>query len=378
MRMANGKLPAQECPVSRDFSEFQRGLSQAATRELKVTTFMIKRLFFVVLVTLASPLAGAQTAAAGSDLVSVRPNAGGAPEEIVVRLGVIDIVGVNDREKEFTADLFIEIAWRDPRLALSDADADSLRTFAMTDVWTPRLTVVNDRGLDSLLQEVVNVDRNGNVVGRLRLAGPLAVDLALHDFPFDTQTLPVEIVSYRYTPSEIVFSEDSELIARLDEMSGDGWHFSALEPEPFVYRLRDNGVGAAGLRFAIEAERDSTYYLFTLALPMTLILFLGWMVHWIPVQLVPPRMGTASATVFSLIALGVSYRLTLPKITYLTIADRFSLFATLLVLISLAVTVLTIRWASTDRLDAAQRLAGQARVAFPILFGLVVLLTFLT
>lgn len=331
-----------------------------------------------MLITFAATVAGAQTAAPGSDQISVRPNAGGEPEEIVVRLGVLDIVGVNDREKQYVVDLFMEIAWHDPRLALPGASADSLRTLPMTDVWTPRLTVVNNRGLDSLLQEVVTVDGNGYVTGRLRLAGPLAVDLKLRDFPFDTQELPIEIVSYRYTPSEITFSEDSELIARLDEMSGDGWHYSALEPEPVVYRLREHGVGAAGLTFAIEAKRDATYYLFTLALPMTLILFLGWTAHWIPIQLVPPRMATASATVFSLIALGVSYRLTLPKITYLTIADRFSLFSTILVLISLAVTVLTIRWASTERKDDAERLAGYARVTFPILFVAVVILTFVT
>jgi dolichyl-phosphate-mannose--protein O-mannosyl transferase len=109
---------------------------------------------------------------------------------------------------------------------------------------------------------------------------------------------------------------------------------------------------------------------------MTLILFLAWMAHWLPVELIPPRMATASATVFSLIALGVSFRLTLPKITYLTIADRFGLYATLLVLVSLAVTVVTVRWASSDRKEAAQRLVKWARLMFPVLYGLIVFLTF--
>jgi hypothetical protein len=100
------------------------------------------------------------------------------------------------------------------------------------------------------------------------------------------------------------------------------------------------------------------------------------MAHWLPVDVVPARMGTASATVFSLIAFGVSFRLTLPKIAYLTAADHFVLYSTSLVLISLAVIVVTIRWASTDRKDSAQRLARQARVAFPVLYSLIVLLTF--
>ena len=76
------------------------------------------------------------------------------------------------------------------------------------------------------------MDREGNVIARQRLAGKLAVDLELRDFPFDTQRLPIEVVSYQYDQSEIVFSEASELVARLDELSSGGWNYSALEPEP--------------------------------------------------------------------------------------------------------------------------------------------------
>ena len=132
------------------------------------------------------------------------------------------------------------------------------------------------------------------------------------------------------------------------------------------------------LTFAITARRDASYFILTLALPMTLILFLAWVAHWVPPDLIPARMGIASATVFSLIAFGVSFRLSLPEISYLTVADRFVLYSTLLVLVSLAITVATIRWASTDRKDTAERATRRARVAFPLLYGLIVLLTFST
>ena len=161
-------------------------------------------------------------------------------------------------------------------------------------------------GLDFLLPEVATVDRHGNVVARQRITGPLAVDLELRDFPFDTQRLPIEVVSYQYDQSEIVFSDNSELVARLDDLSGDGWKYSAINPQTFVYRLKDDGRGGSGIVFAVKAERGVAYYIFTLALPMTLILFLAWMAHWLPVDVIPPRMGTASATVFSLIAFGVN------------------------------------------------------------------------
>lgn len=322
--------------------------------------------------------ANAQSGATAGDLTGSRPNAGGEPEAVSVRIGLLDITEINDREQVFTADLFVEVQWQDPRLAV-DGDTDGeLRTFPLDKIWHPRLTIVNNRGLSLMLPEVATVDRQGNVLARQRLAGPLAVDLDLRGFPFDKQRLPISVVSYEYSPSEVDFSAASELVARLDDLGGEGWAYAAVDPERSVYRLREGGRGGSQISFAVMAERQAGYYVLTLALPMTLILFLAWMAHWLPVDVIPSRMGIATATVFSLIAFGVSFRLTLPKIPYLTDADRFVLYSTLLVLVSLAVTVASVRWASTDRKEAAEKLTRQARMAFPFLYGLIILLTFTT
>jgi hypothetical protein len=336
------------------------------------------RILIATCLLVASLAANAQSASPTGDLTGSRPNAGGEPDEITVGLGVLDIVDIDDRAQVFTADLFVQIEWQDSRLAVDD-DADTdLRTLPLDEIWHPRLTVINNRGLEFLFPEVATVDRQGNVVARQRITGPLAVDLDLRDFPFDTQRLPIIVVSYEYSPSEIVFSAASRLVTRLDELAGEGWTYEALEPERSVYRLQEGGRGGSQISFAVMAQRQAGYYIFTLALPMTLILFLAWMVHWLPVDIIPARMGTATATVFSLIAFGVSFRLTLPKIPYLTDADRFVLYSTLLVLVSLAVTVTSVRWASTDRKVAAEKLTRQARLAFPLLYGLAILLTFVT
>lgn len=338
-----------------------------------VTRVLFATCLFAIVLT-----ANAQSGTTAGDLTAARPNAGGNPDEITVRIGLLDLVEINDREQVFMADLYVEATWQDPRLAVDGNTGAELRTFPLDAIWSPRLIIINNRGLDSLLPEVGTVNRNGNVVVRLRLTGLLAVDLDLRDFPFDTQRLPINVVSYQYSPSEIVFTEASELVARLDDLGGEGWTYTAVEPDRAVYRLQEDGPGGSRISFAVMADRQAGYYVFTLALPMTLILFLAWMAHWLPVDIIPPRVGMATATVFSLIAFGVSFRLTLPKIPYLTDADRFVLYSTLLVLVSLAVTVTSVRWASTDRKQAAENLTRQARLAFPFLYGLIVLLTFTT
>ena len=308
------------------------------------------------------------TSVFAQDDTAIRPNHGGQAEEITITVGVLDIVNIDNKTQVFEVDLFVEIRWLDPRLAADGAEVSEYRTFSLGDIWTPRLVIVNDRGLDSLLPEVATVDRQGNVVLRQRVAGPLAVDLDLREFPLDTQRLRIDVVSYQYSPDELVFSDQSSMVARLDELSGGGWVFAAVDPEMSVFRLRQNAAGVSQVTFSVMAERQASYYLITLALPMTLILFLAWMVQWLPPDIVPARMGMASATVFSLIALGVSFRLTMPDITYLTSADRFVLYSTLLVIASLAVTVASVRLANQEKMDAAQKLTRRARWAFPFAY----------
>ena len=338
---------------------------------------MIGKALAAVLLVLFFTATHAQAGSQGADLTGNRPNAGGKPDEITVRVGVLDVPEIIDREQVFVADIFFQLEWRDPRLAIDEdaAKGAGLRTMPLDEIWNPRLTIVNNRGVDFLLPWVATVGGEGNVVVRQRLTGPLGVDFDLREFPFDTQRLRVDVVSYEYSPAEISFAEDSEIIAAPELLSDDGWTFEPLEPAAYEYRLSEGGRGGAGLAFAMTAERNATYYLFTLGLPMTLILFLSWMAHWLPVDLVPARMGTASATVFSLKAYGVSFRLTIPPITYLTAEDRFVLYSTSLVLLSLAVIVLSIWWAHSGRNDEAERLANRARLAFPLLYGVIVLLT---
>ena len=56
-------------------------------------------------------------------------------------------------------------------------------------------------------------------------------------------------------------------------------------------------------------------------------------------------------------------------------ADRFVMYSTLLVLVSLGVTVIATRWVNDDREGDAARMTVYARWMFPLIFALIVALT---
>ena len=187
------------------------------------------------------------------------------------------------------------------------------------------------------------------------------------------QRLPIDIVSYENTTDEIQFSPISGLVTQEEDFSIEGWRLKVLEPQVGVFKVPVDDAEVPRLTFMIEAKRDSDYYAMTMLVPMSLIIFMAWTVFWLQPNIVPPRIAISTASIFSLIALGVSIRLGLPKISYLTKADIFVLGCTLMVFLALGIAVIGSRWASSDRMEKALKANAVSRWVYMVLFVVVIL-----
>ena len=112
-------------------------------------------------------------------------------------------------------------------------------------------------------------------------------------------------------------------------MSVVGWKIgdSESDAEP----LEVPGATRAGASFQVRAQRETTYYFLTMALPLLLIALMAWTALWIDPSFLPSKVGVSTASVFTLIAFRFSLKLSLPKVSYLTTADWMILAVTLLV-----------------------------------------------
>ena len=155
-------------------------------------------------------------------------------------------------------------------------------------------------GLTAQLPLVVDVDDFGNVVYRQRLAGELSVDLDLKEFPFDTQRLLIDVISYQYSPDEVRFSRSARFAANVEAFSVEGWSFSLRETKFWEFSVPAAGVVRPRMTFILEAQRNAQYYLLTMFLPMSLIVFMSWTAFWIQPNIVPPRIAISTASIFSL------------------------------------------------------------------------------
>ena len=329
-----------------------------------------KRLLCLASLTLTGTTLAADDAALAESLMrGERPSMDGEPTVIEVGVYLMDIDEIDDVDQRFSVDLFLVARWQDPRLALPEAERQGRkRALSFDEIWTPRVLVLNDRGLTPQLPQRVDIDDLGNVTYRNRLSGELAANLEFRDFPFDVQRLPIDLVSYAHTADELRFSPHSAIVSQPDQFSIEGWQLRPLQPETGVFVAPHNGAELPRLTYVVEAHRNSNYYVLTMLVPMSLIIFMAWTVFWLQPDIVPSRIAISTASIFSLIALGVSIRLSLPKISYLTKADLFVLGCTLMVFGALGIAVIGSRWANSGRMERALKANAIARWVYLFLF----------
>jgi len=314
-----------------------------------------------------------------SEWIGERPGVEGEATQVKISVYLMDIDEIDDVRQRFSVDMFLRATWLDPRLALPEGERSTQhRIFPLDEIWSPKGLVVNDRGLSPQLPRVAQVDALGTVVYRQRFYGKLVADLDLEQFPFDSQILPIQLVSYQYRPDELQFVVDGDIGDGVRSFSAEGWQFRILQPEITAYSVPAAGIALPQYTYSVKAQRNVQYYVLTMFLPMTFIVLMAWSAFWLQPNLIPSRIAISTATIFSLLAFGFSIRMNLPRISYMTRADLFVSGCMLLVFLALAVTVIVSRWANSERMAEARRLNAAARWVYLGLFALVGLLTLAT
>jgi gamma-aminobutyric acid receptor subunit beta len=339
-----------------------------------ITSFHMVLLMMVALFCVDLSAEGLESKA--PKLVAERPNPSGPPTEVTIGIYLLDIADIDDVNQLFSVDLFVDVTWQDPRLVVpEELRTGKNRRIPLEEIWTPRLMIVNDRGLNTHLPRVAEVDDLGNVNTQQRVSGELYTDLLFTDFPFDTQVLPIRIVTYSYSAHDLRFSLDNQISGDDGSFSAEGWRFRIIGPEINELFIPAKETAWARLTYLIEAERNSRYYVLTMILPVSLIVLMSWLVFWLPPDVIPSRVSISTASIFSLIAFSLSIRLGLPRVSYVTHADLFLIGCTLLVILALGIVVIGSRWAKTDRMNDALRLNAVARWVYAGLFFLTAIIT---
>lgn len=340
------------------------------------TTILLGLLVLTVLVLQAGPVKGCEVPA-GISLT--RPDPEGVPTRIRVGVFLIDLRHLNDTEQSFEADFVLVLMWEDSRLADLDTQPSLVGcSVGLEEIWNPRAVILNDRNLQGQFDSPVQIEEGGVVRYAQRYQGELTTPLDLRDFPFDSQVLRLELVAAGFSPDEIEFVADPDVGGRAERLTIADWSVmkrGEVDIEPLYLAAQRRHIPR--ILYRLEVTRNRGFFVIKVLVPLSLIVFMSWAVFWINPKHLPSQVGVSTSAVLTLIAFQFSLGYLLPRVSYLTRADRFVMGSALLVFLAFGEALLTASLADRDQTPLARKIDGRSRWLFPLAFVVVVLLSFL-
>lgn len=267
--------------------------------------------------------------------LGTRPLPSEGPTEVTLRLYVNDIISIHDVDQSFTSDVMFRAGWHDPRLRHGNPVACRA---AMDQIWTPVLQLLNRRSVERIREPELSVFPDGNVLFLVRAFGDFSFRADLSDFPFDQQELSFNIVS-TYESDEVRLITRPELLGLNEQLSVANWEITLQGSRSQTQYIAPVDKYLTRMDLILDAKRLTGYYTWQLLLPLLLVVMMTWVVFWIPIEVIPSRVGLAATSMLTLIAYRFAMSSVLPPIAYLTRLDLFMIGASVLVFAGLATTV---------------------------------------
>ncbi len=277
---------------------------------------------------------------------------------------VLDVMGVDDPGQAIEVDLRATFSWTDPRLT----GLEGCR-YGIGEVWFPVIELANSSNLRRTFQRSrnqVRVGPEGQVSYLQRYTGTISTYHNLRSFPFDSQAFEINLASTETLPDQLRLVADVDNTGIAGRLNIEGWSIHGVTLTDGLFRVLSLNREASVLTLTLHAERNPTYYLFRVLLPLSLVVAMSWVIFWVPPERFEFQIGLGATAMLTAIAFSLSISARLPTLGYLTTLDVMLIWAVFLVFLSMAEALVAGLLVIRDRAALAVRLDQIARVVFPI------------
>jgi Neurotransmitter-gated ion-channel ligand binding domain/Neurotransmitter-gated ion-channel transmembrane region len=307
------------------------------------------------------------------------PTEHGGKIKVSVALYVINLVDIDEVGGRFKIDAYLIANWRDQRLAFTPSGADDQsRNYLPGAAWHPSFEFVNGVEPHTRFDSQMQVKPDGSVTYVYRLAATLSNKYLLRPFPFDSQTLQMDVQPFMADADDLKLEAAAEGGISDESYAGlPQWIVRGLTAQVRQVSQDSGRRDIPEIRFSIGVTRRYQFFIWKIFLPLTLMVTVSWAVFWLRPADLDNQIMIAVTTILTVIAFGFSISVTLPKVPYLTYIDAFFLTCYVFVFLSIVelMTVHVIQRRGLTELASRTRLAS--RWIFPGAFLLANLVTIL-
>lgn len=298
------------------------------------------------------------------------------PVEVEASLVIQEIDQVDEGENSFGLNGYLDLAWRDSRLAFDPVKANTqVRVYlehnaeAMLDkIWWPDVEFVNEKRKAEVENQELMIRSDGSVLYREKVRVALSTGYAMRKFPFDTQRLLVHLESFSNPADQLVFSVRKGTVAMSPELRIAGWR--VLRVDEAVLERKDvrDRTAFSELQATIVVRREPRFFVVKFFVPLVVVMLLICGVLWMPSDQVKDRVSATLTGMLTSAAYGFTITNYLPAHVYNTFLDAVVLLALFHSSILMIENVVAFRLQMSDRAALALKLDQLSRILLPLGF----------
>src|SRR5210317_13833 len=350
------------------------------------------------LLTISTPsYAGVQP----GDALRMIPKPTDGPVEVRIGFHLIDITDINEPNEEIEFEGAIVLKWSDPRqaydqfeLGLADINQAEILAripfrayqgdFAVKEIyqgWRPHIKISNGIGDRSANHMAVGVYPDGTMVYAEYFQARAETPMDLRKFPFDNQRLKVYLHTYNYQNNEVVLVYEPKMTGTWIQDKGIAeWTKQGINIREKTAEYVSEGGSKqyySELVVDINIGRRPGHIIFSIILPLLILVSLSWCVFWMDEESIASRVNISLVGILSVVAYYFVVLDNVPDIPYLTMMDAFMISTFLMLAATVVVSFAVEKQNRSGRKSIGDQIDFVCRWAFPlgytVITGLIVL-----
>jgi len=306
--------------------------------------------------------------------VALSPNSEG-PVLADMGLFIEEIPEVNEITNTFNVEGLMDIVWCDPRLKYENKGQGAYELFLEADaesklesIWWPDLTFVNEVSTrDSSDKEVV-IHENGTVEYREKFTVTIEAQYELSKFPFDKQTLEIEIQSFAWDSRYLQIHIEEQFVGFSDAFEIPEWHTDQVSTR--VESLQQVGDRNPFSEFlmTIDVTRQFGFYIWKVLLPLIILVIMCFAVFWMDDESLSSRLSVGFTGVLTVVAYQFIATGSLPKVPYMTLMDTYIAFSFIVMVLTIFQSIIVSGYNKDGRNELALKIDQKSRYLYPLFY----------
>jgi len=306
--------------------------------------------------------------------VAIPPNSEG-PVLADMGLFIEEIPEVNEIANTFNVEGLMDIVWCDPRLKYENKGQGAYELFLEADaesklesIWWPDLTFVNEVSTrDSSDKEVV-IHENGTVEYREKFTVTIEARYELAKFPFDKQTLEIEIQSFAWDSRYLQIHIEEQFVGFSDAFEIPEWHTDNVSTRvEAVQEVGDRNPFSEFL-MVIDITRQFGFYIWKVLLPLIVLVIMCFAVFWMDDESLSSRLSVGFTGVLTVVAYQFIATGSLPKVPYMTLMDTYIAFSFIVMVLTIFQSIIVSGYNKDGRNELALKIDQKSRYLYPLFY----------